>query len=780
MLKKRFLACLLVVSLVVTMIGINVSVSAVELGQNANILSQWNTTAGTVTQASNGISYSGSGTGMLVESFYKNAFTSVDGFNVDLNLDALGADTGSNFGLYLSTSASPSNDGIKLVFQPYASNSSLYAVYTWPYVGGVLKEVNVNYLEIMKNTGDLNVRFAKVGGVWKLYINGTDKGVDLTSISGLLDSGNLYFGLYAYADTLNSYSLRVNKINGYSAGKINVSNTSKWTTSTGTMTQNFNGLSFSGSGSGMLVESYFQEALTNVDGFNTTVNLDALGSEISTNFGLYLTSATSSASNGIKVVIAPFAANDDITACWIYPYYNNGGGSTYSAAANNYLEINKSSGSFNISLRRDTSNNWHLFVNGIDRGVDLSAIKPVLDAGNLYFGLYAYADAQNSYSIRVDQINGFATGRSTNVSEYALIKSNKPNVSVNQTATALSNGINLHGSLASAGLNFKYGYNKLFSQLNGFNTTVNVTLDGANGVNGSPGFEFGLTTSGSGINSDRLDVWDYLNSPVPGARGLGIRFNKYDTYYATSILVIGANGSFGDESDYINGNNIIIPSDSDLNISFVASSNGASHWSILANGREIISDNPGLNAEIDALSQMGASPVYSAVYDGLGTLTTATANMTIYSINSMNLSRFVTFGTFKKSAYSIYNIVPGTLVSALKSQITSVNAPGTFKNVDNQSLTDTEKLGTGTTFKIIEDGADATYIALIFGDVTGDGNISVDDLALIKTQLLNMTSLSENNNKFWAADVIRTGTITISDLLAVKKQILNIGTIIQD
>jgi hypothetical protein len=41
MLKKRLLASLLVVSLVVKMTGFNISVSAVELGQNANILSQF-------------------------------------------------------------------------------------------------------------------------------------------------------------------------------------------------------------------------------------------------------------------------------------------------------------------------------------------------------------------------------------------------------------------------------------------------------------------------------------------------------------------------------------------------------------------------------------------------------------------------------------------------------------------------------------------------------------------------------------------------------------------
>lgn len=775
MLRKRFFARVLVISLVAVFLITNLAVFA-DNGQNANIGSQWNTTAGTVAQGSNGISFSGSGTGLLVESFYNNALTSVDGFNVDLNLDTLGADTGSNFGIYLSSTASPGGNVAKIVFQPYASNSVIYASYIWPQLSTGYQPVNNNYLEISKTTGNLSVRFAKVAGSWKMYINNVDKGVDLSSISSVLDGGNLYFGLYAWADATNSYSLRVNKLNGYSTSTINVADTSKWATTTGTLTQSFNGLSFSGSGSGLHLESYYQDAFTNVNGFNTTVNLDALGSESNTNFGFYLTSGTSPASSGLKLVIVPFAANTDITACWVNPYLSG----AYSAASNNYLEINKSNGAMNFSLSKDVNESWHLFVNGVDRGVDLSSIKPVLDAGNLYFGLYAWSAGQNNYAIRVDQINGLATGKATNVSEYALIKSDKGNVSSNQTATALSNGIKLQGSLTSGGLNFKYGYNKFFNQLNGFNTTVNVTLDGANGVNGSPNFDFSLTTSGSGINSDRLDVWDYFGSQVNGARGLGIRFNKYGTFYATSIFVIGANGLFGDASDFINGNNIAIPTNGSLNISFVTSSNGASHWSILANGREIVSDNPALNAEIDALSQIGASPVYSAGYGEIGTLGTANAKMIIESIDSMNLRQNVTFGTFKKSGYTIYNIAPGTLVSTLKGQITSVNAASTFVNIDNQGLADSAKLGTGSTLKVIEDGVQATYTALIFGDVTGDGDISVADLAQVKAHLLKLTTLSQANNQYWAADVIRDGKITISDLITVKKQILNIGTIIQN
>lgn len=409
-----------------------------------------------------------------------------------------------------------------------------------------------------------------------------------------------------------------------------VDNIGDWTVNNGNLTQDDSGFVFSGNGSGLLIESFYQEPFSSVNGFNTTINLDALGSVSNTDFGFYLTSATSPSSTGLKLVFQPFAANSDINACWINPYLSG----VYSAASNKYLEINKASGALNIALSRESDGVWHLFANGVDTGTDLSAIKTILDSGNLYFGIYAWSQNQNNYSIRFKQLFGDATGKASEFSEDNLTKSTKGNVSSNQTVIGTENGFTLNGSLTSAGCSFKYGFNKAFTILNGFNTTINATMDGVNGSNGAPNFNFGLSTTGSGINGERLDTWDYFGSAVTGARGIDIRFKNFGSYLSTNVFVLGTNGELNHPADFLSGNNIVVPADGNINISLITTNNGAiSHWTILANGREIISNNPAVNAELDALSSMGAYPIYSANYDDIGSLGTAKAKLLIKNIN---------------------------------------------------------------------------------------------------------------------------------------------------
>jgi hypothetical protein len=66
---------------------------------------------------------------------------------------------------------------------------------------------------------------------------------------------------------------------------------------------------------------------------------------------------------------------------------------------------------------------------------------------------------------------------------------------------------------------------------------------------------------------------------------------------------------------------------------------------------------------------------------------------------------------------------------------------------------------------------------VIYGDVDGDGDIKVADLAAVKQHLLKTQTLTDAI--LMAGDISKEGKITISDLLAVKKHILNISTISQ-
>jgi hypothetical protein len=237
-------------------------------------------------------------------------------------------------------------------------------------------------------------------------------------------------------------------------------------------------------------------------------------------------------------------------------------------------------------------------------------------------------------------------------------------------------------------------------------------MDGVNGANGAPNFNFGLSSTGSGINGDRLDTWDYYGSAVTGARGLDIRFKNFGSYFSTNILVLGANGELNYPADFLNGENIAVPADGNINISFITTNNGgASHWSILANGRVVISNNTAVNAELDALSSMGAYPIYSAGYDDIGSLGTAKAKLFIQNINGKMYnttldtadttnkitgtrpvldSDFVYSGINPTAKYSITN--DGIKVSAM-------NGPGGFQSM----LTYGTKLNTsnlGVTLKL--------------------------------------------------------------------------------
>lgn len=101
-----------------------------------------------------------------------------------------------------------------------------------------------------------------------------------------------------------------------------------------------------------------------------------------------------------------------------------------------------------------------------------------------------------------------------------------------------------------------------------------------------------------------------------------------------------------------------------------------------------------------------------------------------------------------------------------------------IKDKTGGATTDSSIVTTGTTVDVTNGATTDAYKIIIFGDVSGDGNIELTDLADIKLHLLKSTLLTEEY--FSAGDISSKGSITISDLLAVKKSILGITTVNQD
>jgi hypothetical protein len=138
--------------------------------------------------------------------------------------------------------------------------------------------------------------------------------------------------------------------------------------------------------------------------------------------------------------------------------------------------------------------------------------------------------------------------------------------------------------------------------------------------------------------------------------------------------------------------------------------------------------------------------------------------------------RAVDFGSYVISNSNITKINPNAnlTVSSLLSQITiSGSASYAFKNGET-TLAPGDKAGTGT--NLILNGL-TTYSILIYGDVTGDGDISISDLSAIKGSILNISPLT--GIKKDAGDISKNGSVSISELLTVKKHILGISSIIQ-
>lgn len=135
-------------------------------------------------------------------------------------------------------------------------------------------------------------------------------------------------------------------------------------------------------------------------------------------------------------------------------------------------------------------------------------------------------------------------------------------------------------------------------------------------------------------------------------------------------------------------------------------------------------------------------------------------------------------GSLVVSGGYIHNFTPSASfkASSLKSGVSFGKFTNYVLKNGETTLSDSDTAGTGTTIQITSP-VSATYTVVIYGDVTGDGNVSVGDLAKIKLHLLKSETLSSINQV--AGDADKNSAVSISDLIAVKKSILGISTIQQ-
>lgn len=129
------------------------------------------------------------------------------------------------------------------------------------------------------------------------------------------------------------------------------------------------------------------------------------------------------------------------------------------------------------------------------------------------------------------------------------------------------------------------------------------------------------------------------------------------------------------------------------------------------------------------------------------------------------------------TGYKIVNgyftkVTLGQDVSSIRSYLESLGAE-VYITDKNLNFKFTGKISTEDLITI----NDKRYEVAVYGDASGDGNVTIKDLLYIQKYLLGSQKLTESNKE--AADVSHDGKITIKDLLLVQKYLLGTGSITQ-
>ena len=140
----------------------------------------------------------------------------------------------------------------------------------------------------------------------------------------------------------------------------------------------------------------------------------------------------------------------------------------------------------------------------------------------------------------------------------------------------------------------------------------------------------------------------------------------------------------------------------------------------------------------------------------------------------------VSYRTSDRCLEDIYlvGIEPGTSVDEVKSHFTLNHCSLQVFRSDGRTAA-SGKTGTGMIFRIIDEKGNTVkeYTSLIYGDISGDGQINLIDLLYQKRHILGMQQLSDV--WFLAGDINKKGEIDLIDMLYVKRQILGMSSIKQ-
>ncbi len=133
------------------------------------------------------------------------------------------------------------------------------------------------------------------------------------------------------------------------------------------------------------------------------------------------------------------------------------------------------------------------------------------------------------------------------------------------------------------------------------------------------------------------------------------------------------------------------------------------------------------------------------------------------------------------SGIVIINIQPETKVSTFTALISQeINGTLTLKNAENTDITNNPNalIGTGTTLTTALNNISNTYTIEIYGDLSGDGKINLNDLISIRNYILGTNPL--NGIYEFAGDLFGEGDITLNDLVGISAFVSQSGNISQN
>ena len=119
--------------------------------------------------------------------------------------------------------------------------------------------------------------------------------------------------------------------------------------------------------------------------------------------------------------------------------------------------------------------------------------------------------------------------------------------------------------------------------------------------------------------------------------------------------------------------------------------------------------------------------------------------------------------TIDQETLIIRGIEPKTTVEEIKIKIES-NVPYEIINKSGEILEDTEIIGTGYTLKMY---TGETYKIIVWGDLNGDGEIKISELARASRIGISEEQISET--EMLVMDVSMDGSIKINDLAAISR-----------